>query len=76
MPFTKSPKFLLGDLQFWIVAILAAIVAFFPVAEPEALLAFATISGVDAFAGAGVQQATYSIQPEQVTRPLANLPDS
>lgn len=57
----KNPEFPLGDVAFWIVAIMGAVVSS-AVFMPK--LAGAALGAVVSFAGAGVQQASYSLQPE------------
>ncbi len=60
----KNPKFPLGDVAFWIVAILTAVFAIPAlVLGPE--VAFAAV-GIGAFAAAGVQQVFATLEPEYV----------
>ncbi len=54
----QEPEFPFGHAAFWIVAAIAMLIGIVPgVGQSTAL-------GVAAFAGAGVQQASYTLEPE------------
>ena len=63
----KTPAFILGDAEFWIVAVVTALLAIPATAVDDPELAAAVgagLTGVGAFVGAGVQQVTYTLTPE------------
>lgn len=60
----RDPTFILSDVAFWLIAILASIVSFVPIVEPE--MAATIASGVGAFSAAGIQQASYTLEPRYV----------
>lgn len=54
----KNPQFAFGDAAFWIVATVSMLMGIVPgVSQGVAI-------GVGAFMGAGIQQTSYSLQPE------------
>jgi hypothetical protein len=62
----KNPSFLFGDAAFWVVAVFTSLFGIPGAAvEREAAIAIgAAAGGIGAFLAAGIQQASYSLQPE------------
>jgi hypothetical protein len=59
--------FPLGDIAFWMVAMIATLFAFIPPLAPEGVLLAGAAGGSSAFLQAGVQQMSFALAPNPAT---------